>query len=58
MFDLEQFAADCRVALREKAAHVAVREVVTRAVADPGVVVLRNNSVQLRSLTARDKPSA
>ena len=36
MFDLEQFAADCRVALREKAAHAAVREVVARAVADPG----------------------
>jgi hypothetical protein len=33
MFDLEQFAADCRVALREKAAHAAVREVVARAVA-------------------------
>jgi hypothetical protein len=37
MFDLEQFAADCRVALHEKAAHAAVREVVARAVADHAV---------------------
>jgi predicted metal-dependent enzyme (double-stranded beta helix superfamily) len=39
MFDLEQFTADCRTALREKAAHAAVREVVARAVSDPGTVL-------------------
>jgi predicted metal-dependent enzyme (double-stranded beta helix superfamily) len=35
MFDLEQFAADCRVALRETSAQAAVREVVARAVSEP-----------------------
>lgn len=39
MFDLEQFAADCRVALREKETHPAVREVVARAVSDPAAVL-------------------
>lgn len=39
MFDLEQFAADCRAALREKAAHAAVRELVARAVSDPGATL-------------------
>jgi predicted metal-dependent enzyme (double-stranded beta helix superfamily) len=39
MFDLEQFAADCRAALREKASHAAVREVVERAVSDPSAVL-------------------
>ena len=39
MFDLDQFAADCRAALREKAAHLAVREVVARAVANPAAVM-------------------
>jgi predicted metal-dependent enzyme (double-stranded beta helix superfamily) len=39
MFDLEQFSEDCRVALREKAAHPAVREVVARAVSDPASVL-------------------
>ena len=39
MFDLDQFAADCRAALRERASHVAVREVVARAVSDPAAVL-------------------
>ena len=39
MVDLEQFAADSRAALREKVAHAAVREVVARAVSDPGAVL-------------------
>jgi len=39
VFDLDQFAADCRVALREKAAHAAVREVVARAVSDPAAIL-------------------
>src|SRR3954469_8465636 len=39
MFDLDQFAADCRAALAEDASHKAVREVVARAVADPGSVL-------------------
>ena len=39
MFDLDQFAADCRAALAEDASHKAVREVLARAVADPGAVL-------------------
>ena len=39
MFDLEQFAADCRAALRDPAPHAAVREVVARAVSDPSAVL-------------------
>jgi predicted metal-dependent enzyme (double-stranded beta helix superfamily) len=39
MFDREQFIADCRAATRLGAAHVPVREVVARAVAEPGAVL-------------------
>jgi predicted metal-dependent enzyme (double-stranded beta helix superfamily) len=39
MFDLEQFAADCRAALKEDSSHKSVREVVARAVADPATVL-------------------
>ncbi len=40
MFDLDRFAADCRAALAEdRGGHRAVREVVARAVADPGGVL-------------------
>jgi predicted metal-dependent enzyme (double-stranded beta helix superfamily) len=39
MFDLDQFAADCREALREKSAQPAMREVLARAVSDPGAVL-------------------
>jgi predicted metal-dependent enzyme (double-stranded beta helix superfamily) len=39
MFDLQQFIADCRAALAEGASHRAVREVVARAVSDPGGVL-------------------
>ena len=39
MFDLDRFTADCRAALAEDASHKAVREVVARAVADPGAVL-------------------
>ena len=35
MFDLEQFTADCRAALKADSSHKSVREVVARAVADP-----------------------
>ena len=35
MFDIEQFAADCRAALKEESPHKSVREVVAGAVADP-----------------------
>jgi predicted metal-dependent enzyme (double-stranded beta helix superfamily) len=35
MFDLEQFNADCRSALKQDASHKSVREVVARSVADP-----------------------
>ncbi len=39
MFDLDQFAADCRLALKEDASHASVREVVARAVSDPAAVL-------------------
>jgi len=39
MFDLDQFVADCRAAIAEDASHKAVREVVERAVAEPGSVL-------------------
>jgi predicted metal-dependent enzyme (double-stranded beta helix superfamily) len=39
MFDLEQFAADCRAALKADAPHKSVREVVARAVADPAALL-------------------
>lgn len=39
MFDLEQFIADCRAAVREDPTYQAVREVVARAVSEPASVV-------------------
>jgi predicted metal-dependent enzyme (double-stranded beta helix superfamily) len=39
MFDLQRFIADCRTALAEGTSHRAVREVVARAVCDPGAVL-------------------
>jgi predicted metal-dependent enzyme (double-stranded beta helix superfamily) len=39
MFDLDNFIADCRTALRENSSHKAVREVVARAVSDPPAVL-------------------
>jgi predicted metal-dependent enzyme (double-stranded beta helix superfamily) len=40
MFDLDRFVADCRTALaQDRGGHRAVREVVARAVADPGGVL-------------------
>ena len=39
MFDLEQFAADCRAALAVDKSHKLVREVVARAVSDPTAVL-------------------
>src|SRR3954470_6178201 len=38
MFDLEQFTVDCRAGLGD-ASHKHVREVVARAVADPGALL-------------------
>jgi predicted metal-dependent enzyme (double-stranded beta helix superfamily) len=38
-FDLDELVAECRAALRESMPRKAVREVVERAVADPGAVV-------------------
>ena len=38
MFDLDRFKADCSAAVGETAAVQAVREIVGRAVADPGAV--------------------
>jgi predicted metal-dependent enzyme (double-stranded beta helix superfamily) len=41
MFDLDQFVADCRAALATDGSHKLVREVVARAVSDPGGVLNR-----------------
>src|ERR1700757_1437512 len=39
MFDVDQFIADCRAAVRADPTHKSVREVVARAVAEPSAVV-------------------
>jgi predicted metal-dependent enzyme (double-stranded beta helix superfamily) len=39
MFELEQFISDCRAALREEPSQNSVREVVARAVSEPGSVL-------------------
>ena len=39
MFDLEQFTADCRAALKADSSHKLVREVAARAVADPSGIL-------------------
>lgn len=39
MFDLDRFVADCRAAQKQSPDHRAVREVVARAVSDPGAVM-------------------
>ncbi len=39
MFDLDRFAADCRAALAADRSHKGVREVLARAVSDPGAVL-------------------
>jgi len=39
MFDLEQFTADCRAALKADSSHKLVREVAARAVADPAGIL-------------------
>lgn len=39
MFELEQLVADCRAALKEDSSHKLVREVVARAVSEPGAVL-------------------
>lgn len=39
MFELDRFIADCRAALGASASHGAVREVVARAVCEPGAVL-------------------
>jgi predicted metal-dependent enzyme (double-stranded beta helix superfamily) len=39
MFDAERFREDCCAALREQAPHAAVKEIVARAVAEPGHVL-------------------
>jgi len=38
-FDLDQFVADCRAAIKQDASPMAVREIVARAVSDPAVVL-------------------
>lgn len=39
VFEIEQFVADCRVALAADRSHRCVREVVARAVADPASII-------------------
>src|SRR5260370_40026502 len=39
MFDLNRFIADCETAVQEDDSHVAVKEIVARAVADPTAVL-------------------
>jgi predicted metal-dependent enzyme (double-stranded beta helix superfamily) len=39
MFDLDRFIEECRAAVREDPSHKAVRDIVARAVSDPGAVV-------------------
>ena len=39
MFEIEQFCADCRVAMKETDQERAVREVVTKAVSDPAALM-------------------
>lgn len=39
MFDVERFMADCRAAVAQDPTHKGVREVVARAVAEPGAVI-------------------
>jgi predicted metal-dependent enzyme (double-stranded beta helix superfamily) len=39
MFDLERFVADCRAGLAQDNSHKSVREVVARAVSNPGAVL-------------------
>jgi predicted metal-dependent enzyme (double-stranded beta helix superfamily) len=39
MFDLDQFVADCRAALTQDKSHKSVRELVARAVSNPGAVL-------------------
>jgi predicted metal-dependent enzyme (double-stranded beta helix superfamily) len=39
MFEVERFVADCRAAFAEEPGHKAVREVLARAVSDPGAVL-------------------
>lgn len=39
MFEIERFIAECEAAVAEDPSHVAVREVVARAVADPAAVL-------------------
>ena len=39
MFNLDQFAADCRTAIAQDPWHKFVREVVARAVSDPAAVL-------------------
>jgi predicted metal-dependent enzyme (double-stranded beta helix superfamily) len=41
MFDVDQFIADCRNALAADKSHKLVREVVARAVSDPGTILRR-----------------
>ncbi len=52
MFDLDQFIADCREALAEGSGHKAVREVVARAVSDPGAVMKALGEPRRAGMTA------
>jgi predicted metal-dependent enzyme (double-stranded beta helix superfamily) len=51
MFDLDRFVADCRAATAADRSHRAVREVVARAVAEPGAVLRGLGEPQRAGLT-------
>src|SRR5688500_18978800 len=51
MFDLDRFFADCRAAIAADRSHRAVREVVARAVAEPGAVLRGLGEPQRAGLT-------
>ena len=50
MFDLDRFVADCRAAIAADRNHRAVRDVVARAVAEPGAVLRRLGEPQRAGL--------
>ena len=62
MFDLDQFIADCRAAVAEDPSHKLVREIVERAVAEPGSVIKglgeRNSAMSTRSIAATTSRSS
>ena len=53
MFDLKRFIAECETAVRENDSHVAVKEVVARAVAEPAAVLAGAGRTQRAAASRR-----